>query len=126
MKRTKRTGTRGRRWGLPSILILVVLAIVGAAFLSARLQNDGESTHLETADSAAPELEMPRPGMSQGGKPDEDGEPGYERITDEEYKRRAAESPDQTSVGQRFEPQQDKDKGKGKDKDKDKTPGDLD
>lgn len=102
MKPTPRTNTSKQRWILPSILALALVAI-----------GFGFSEFLGTEEAGNPVLDVPQPGMYQGDKPDEGEEQGYERITDGEYARRAAQSPDQARVAQRFTPHAEKAKAAG-------------
>lgn len=71
MKSNSPLGSPRRRTGLPSILVLIALAVAEGV-----------------VGAAGPETE----------------EEGYERISDEEYAKRAASSPDQARVNQRFVP----------------------
>ena len=102
MKQSTPSGSVRKRRILASAFVLFVLGLAGGIFLfQGRVVHDGAVGPDDEIRLAAASGEMPEP-----------EEEGYERISDEEYLRRAAASPDQARVGKRFaQSPADKDRG---------------
>ena len=88
-----------RRWaGLSVLVAALILVICSFVFLPKIMKSDD----MEQAGGSGDELQVASREVAEHMEKPEEEEEGYERITDGEYAKRAASSPDQARIGQRF------------------------
>ena len=88
-----------KSWILPSALVSALVLIVCGVVLWNGPMTSGDKDGAQAPDD---ESQVATGDVAERMEKPEEEEAGYERITDQEYAKRAADSPDQVRVGRRF------------------------